>query len=579
MSEVVQAPARAPGLWASVWKLLRMRLLLTWSGFRRAKPRQKIFQVFFILILAAIATGAFVLSQALIRFLSSPGLTTQINLTSLFSSLPALVLSIAFFINLITNFGVLLQALYLSRDMDFLIVAPLPMRAVFISKLVQAILPGFGLFCLFGIPLLFGLGAASGYNLAYYPMVVIVLAFLALASAGIASILVMAIVRVVPPRRVAEVLGFVGAIVSILFSQAGNLMGSFDINGDQFSAALTRFAGLAPVWSPFTWAGRGLSDIGGGQWLSGIGLTLLTLIAAGGLFAVTLSAAQQLYYTGWAGLQTSAQKKKTQPKRKTIMQRQPTRKGIFPQAFQAIIIKDFLLLRRDLRNLSQLITPLIFGFVMVLSSSRSMDNEPFGSELPFSDLQVYSSIGFTMFVGWMLIMSLASTAMSREGRNYWLLNVAPVQPSQLLWAKYTISFLPTLVIGWFFMAITATIRSTSLNDLGYMFIVSGLCLAGLNGILLAFGITSANMEWEDVRRVGLRSGAGCLSLLACLAYFVIALGLFFLPPVLWEILQIGNLWIGRGIGLVVGAAFTLACAVLLPLSTRKRIPLLGQPRA
>ena len=55
------------------------------------------------------------------------------------------VLGGAFLGILLTSFGVLLQALYLAGDMDFLLSAPIPMRAVFLTKLLQAILPNFGL--------------------------------------------------------------------------------------------------------------------------------------------------------------------------------------------------------------------------------------------------------------------------------------------------------------------------------------------------------------------------------------------------------------------------------------------------
>jgi hypothetical protein len=103
-------------------------------------------------------------------------------------------------------------ALYLAGDMDFLLSTPIPIRAVFISKLLQAILPNFGLICLFALPMLYGLGASLGYQWLYYPLVLTLLAVLALAAAGIASLLVLFIVRIFPARRVAEVLGFVGAI-------------------------------------------------------------------------------------------------------------------------------------------------------------------------------------------------------------------------------------------------------------------------------------------------------------------------------------------------------------------------------
>ena len=56
------------------------------------------------------------------------------------ASVPVLVVTMAFISLLVTRIGVLLQALYLAGDMDFLISAPVPVRAVFIAKMLQAIL-------------------------------------------------------------------------------------------------------------------------------------------------------------------------------------------------------------------------------------------------------------------------------------------------------------------------------------------------------------------------------------------------------------------------------------------------------
>ncbi len=555
-----------------------MRLLLTWSNFRRAKPYQKIFQVIFLLFIVAVATGGFVFSQMLIRYLLSLTATTEIDLTRLFNALPGLVLALAFFFNLLTNFGGLLQALYLSRDMDFLVAAPLPMRAVFLSKLILAILPGFGLFCLAALPMLFGLGSASTYHPLYYPLVVIVLTFVALGAAGLAGVLVMAVVRVIPPRRVAEVLGFVGAVLSILISQSGNLLGTFDLRGDRLTGAINQINSFSPAWSPFSWAGRGLVDIGSGAWLSGAGLTLLTILVTGALFALTLASAEQLYYTGWAGLRTASHKAKTRVKR--VSRERIVRRGrpLLATPLRSIIAKDFLLLRRDLRNLSQLITPLIFGFVLVFSSLRSESSDQPLSTLSIQDLPVYTNIAFTLFVGWMLLFNLATTAVAREGKNYWLLNAAPLRPAHLLWAKFIVALLPTLAVSWLFAGITAALRSIDLLDLGYVLLVTGLSFAGLNGILLAFSVVGSNMDAQDPRKIGLRGGLGCLSMVASLVYLAIGLALFLGPPVLVELLKTGSLEMGRLIGIIIGLIFTLLSAVLPLLALRQRVAMIGQPK-
>ena len=126
---------------------------------------------------------AFVLSWLLLRFLQSPEVSQYIGGNQAFLvNIPVLVVSAAFIVILLTSFGVLLQALYLAGDMDFLLSVPIPIRAIFISKLLQAIIPNFGLILLFGLPVLYGLGLSSGYTFLYYPVVLIVLALLALAA-------------------------------------------------------------------------------------------------------------------------------------------------------------------------------------------------------------------------------------------------------------------------------------------------------------------------------------------------------------------------------------------------------------
>ena len=209
---------REPGLWVSVWRLLRLRLVIMVSGFRRAKPGRKIGY--------AVATLAFLVFLGFILFFSimilgalqSPELTRFVgDTTSFLESIPSMLVSIAAIGILLTSFGVLLQALYLMGDMDFLMSAPLPIRAVFIAKLVQAVLPNFGLMCLFTLPILFGLGISSKYNFTYYPLVILVLALISLEAASLASLLVMVAARYIPARRLAEVLGFVVGTAFFIF--------------------------------------------------------------------------------------------------------------------------------------------------------------------------------------------------------------------------------------------------------------------------------------------------------------------------------------------------------------------------
>ncbi|MGW8250355.1 MAG: putative ABC transporter permease subunit [Anaerolineales bacterium] len=340
-------------LWRYVSKLLRLRWVIFLSNFKRAKLRGKIGTIVLALLVVGGLFFAFWLSWLLLGFLRSPRLAEfGVDFQQLLVSIPVLVVTAAFIGILLTSFGVLLQALYLAGDMDFLLSAPVPIRAVFIAKMLQAILPNFGLILLFGLPVLYGLGVSGGYSLLYYPLVLVELALLALAAAGLASLLVMAVVRVFPARRVAEVLGFLVAILSFTCSQSGQFMRYSDVSGDQAMQAFGMLSRLNSPWSPLAWAGRGLMDIGEARWLSGVLLVLLTVGITSGIFIMSLVTAERLYYSGWAKVQVSTRARRAPRTRR----RTETRPGglaalvsrIVPPAVRGILVKDFLVLRRDL---------------------------------------------------------------------------------------------------------------------------------------------------------------------------------------------------------------------------------------
>jgi ABC-2 type transport system permease protein len=578
----VQAKAR---LWHYVWKLLRLRWRIFFSGLRRARPARQIGYLVLTLLGLAIPAGMFALSWLILSFLRSPEMTKFVAPALFLDSVPVLMISIAFGAILLFSFGVLLQALYLAGDMDFLLSAPVPIRAVFIAKLLQAILPNFGLVSLFGLPVLFGLGAAGGYNVLYYALVVIVLAAAALAAAGLASLLVMGVVRVFPARRVAEILAVAGGLISLLCSQSGQISRSVDVSSTQASQALDALTRLNTPWSPLAWAGRGLVDIGQGRWLPGVGFLLLTLGLAGAIFVVALNTAERMYYTGWARMRSGTRRKKTRRTSRPRTARRTPGAGLLagrvPAAVRGLIVKDALVIRRDLRNMSQLLSPLILGVIYAATLVRgggpggaSRGQGPAWLVHIFNNLAVYGNVGVSLFVGWSLMSRLATMGFSHEGKHYWLLKSAPVSASQLLAAKFLFAYLPTLALGWGFFVAVSLVQGARLATLLFGMPVVALSIAGGVGISLAFGVIGVNLDWDDPRHM-IRGSAGCLGLLASAGCMIVCLALFFGPPIGFVLLGWSEA-VGQLVGLALGGTASLMCAVLPPWLVRERVPRIGE---
>ncbi len=586
---VGESAAKTPALWPTVWKLLRLRILILAHNFRRAKIRGKIGIIALALLLIGFLVVVFMGSLSLLRLLRSPeAMQLGVEISSLIEMVPTLVFSGAFLGILVTSFGVLLQALYLAGDMDFLLSIPIPIRAVFISKLLQAVLPNLGLISLFALPVLFGMAYSEHYHFLYYPLVLLVLVALALAAAGISGLLVMLIVRFIPARRVAEVLGFLGAIISILCSQSGQLSHMGTASNQQVDQAIGLLARLNHPWSPLTWAGRGLAAIGEADWAIGVGLTAITLGAASLAFYAALTTAERFYYTGWARMKDQSSRRKTRREKSASRESvESTRsyaawiKQLLTPPVNAILGKDFRVLRRDLRNMSQLVTPIILGVIYAIMLLRGGNQIPAGrGEAPawFEDtlqsLSLYTNVGLALFVSWMLLWRLAGMGFSQEGRNYWLIKTAPVSTSQLILAKFLVAYLPTLALSWVFVIVTWLLKNTGAGVLLFALLTVALSITGNTGINLTFGITGANMTWEDPRQMQ-KTGSSCLGSLATMVYLPIAMTLFFGPPVVSSALGMPE-YAGQLVGLVLGGVFSLACAIVPLWLARRRVPRLGE---
>jgi len=208
----VSAPDAAPTgrapdgrILPAVWTLLRLRARITFSGVRRAKGRARIGTAIVGLLLLAFALFLVAMSWLVLDLLRSPRVAQYLSLDTaqIVATIPVLLLTALFVAILLTSFGGLLSALYLTGDMDFLMATPVPIRAVFMAKLIGTVAPVFGLMCLFIVPVLVGLGLSGGYSPLYYPFLLLTMVALTLAAGGLSSLLVMLVVRVVPPRRAA----------------------------------------------------------------------------------------------------------------------------------------------------------------------------------------------------------------------------------------------------------------------------------------------------------------------------------------------------------------------------------------
>jgi hypothetical protein len=177
-------------------------------------------------------------------------------------------------------------------------------------------------------------------------------------------------------------------------------------------------------------------------------------------------------------------------------------------------------------------------------------------------------------VSWSLLSRLAALGFSQEGKNYWMIKIAPISTARLLAANYLVAFLPTLFPGWVFLVIFSLVQRASFGTLIFGLLVVLLTIAGTAGLNLAFGVIGANFNWEDPRRIS-QGGIGCLGALSSFIFLGASLLLFFGPAVLLKMLGSPPV-LGELAGLALGGTFCLACGFIPLRLVRGRVARLGE---
>jgi ABC-2 type transport system permease protein len=567
----------------SVSRLLQLRIRVWWNTQKAGASARKIGYLVALAGTLVLLVGLVLISIAFFRFLTSTEVlrTLQragipIDLGGLIAQVPVLLMIGAFGLGLFANVGALLQGLYLSHDMEFLLAAPISARAVFISKLIQAITPVLlFLFLLIG-PALLGLGFSQNYSFPYYLLFPIFLILLVLTGAGISSLVVMGVVRVLEPRRAAELLGLVGGLSVLVCSQSGQFSQQVDLGTlptDQIGQLGGFLQLLDSDTNPLAWPGRALVAVGEGEWAAGFLFSILTVGLTLLVFRATLQVSEKLYFSGWARVQVGTRARK---KKRSDAARPAGRVSnllvlaqVIPVQVRAVVLKDLRLYRRDIRNLSQLIFPIILAVMWFFSMARE-DPEEIGRLQPLAQM---GSLWISLFLGYTFAVRFGLSSFSMEGRQWWILQSAPIPQKYLLLSKFLIAFLLPLLLAFFYLSAASLLRQVTLLAYLYQVFSVVIVMAALAGLLMAFGIWGARFDWENPNEI--QGGSmGCLASVVGMGFLGLAGLVLGGPPLLVDYFNWPP-WAGLGLGFVSGAVLCTAVGVLPLWFAVRKLPTLG----
>lgn len=428
-------------------------------------------------------------------------------------------------------------AFYMSEDLEMLFMAPVPLKVVFAVKFVSVLASNLVIALLFVfLPGIFG-GLLFQAAIPFYFLVFLVGMGLWIAGTAMAGLLNLLVMRIVPPHRSKEAIGFIGALTGILIAlvfQLPNMLlnngGNIDLNA--VLVGQEQWLGFMN-YLPWGWGSLALIHGISGKFLTGLGLSALLLALGLFLFGLAFALLERGFRRGFIALsqgeggrrrkvRTVVAEKAVQPERISLTWRHETAPvaSLWNGAW-AVAKKDLLMFKRDTREWFNLLAPLILMafFIVQFLITRS--------DATRSSLIIVLVMYTIMFSG-----NMALRSFGREGESDWLLNTVPLAGWPVVWGKLISAVLPTLVLMEALVVGTAWAVGLSLNFV-LALIPSVLVLSlGSSAIGLYYSINNCRYN-PDNPQTRISPGASMLMFLINLV-FLLFLGLGFcylFPPV------------------------------------------------
>ncbi|MFN2442651.1 MAG: hypothetical protein ABR517_08205 [Thermoanaerobaculia bacterium] len=332
--------------------------------------------------------------------------------------------------------------LFTDLDLELLHAAPLPRVRLALGRFAGIAAQSAYLVVLFLIPLLLALQHVTGAGMAFTLSGTLGLILLLIVPVGFAATLILLLVRYFPVRRVHQIAMTLAilvlslVVVGIRMARPERLFA--DIQTDDVIAVLQAIRLPSADLLPSSWLAALVMDglepeFPAARWARLAGLALLAV----GTFLI---AAWKTYYVAWVrSRETSAPVALGAHPATRFLDRLMRRAD--PQT-RAMLGKEVRIVTRDAAQWSQLFMMVALLFIYLYNIQMMPLEGDFRAVL-----LAYLNLGMSGFVIAAISLRFAFPSLSAEGKQFWLLESAPISIRRILWTKVGVYAAPLIVLG------------------------------------------------------------------------------------------------------------------------------------
>ncbi|HNY27510.1 MAG TPA: hypothetical protein PLA90_09955 [Candidatus Sumerlaeota bacterium] len=436
-----------------------------------------------------------------------------------------------------SNLVITLSTTYISREIEYYMSLPVRHDSIFSFKLMESIFYSSWGFAILAIPFFLSFGLVRGASFWFYPgMFLLILPFLTI-PASLGAILTMTLCAWLPARRTLKwsvALVFLGAAASIAIVRLTGVGSAlFREDMQSFTQVLSMLRVASTLWSPHAWVSQGTLALIRGEgkefayWLAVLVSTALMLMQ------VCRWLAPVLYYQGWCLARDSSASRPGggAPLGERIFNAIERWLSPLKPSTRALVLKDMKTFWRDPAQWSQLI--ILFGILFVYTANlRAVyyQSTPttFLAHGVWKAVLTQFNLGATCFILSILTTRFVYPMLSLEGKQFWVIGLAPVPRTRIVWQKYWLCWGTCFTLTEALMLFSNWI----LRVPGPMCLLSSftvLCISfGLTSLSVGLGATTPNFKEDNPARIANGLG-GTLNVILSLSYISLILVLEIIP--------------------------------------------------
>lgn len=345
------------------------------------------------------------------------------------------------FSNIITA----LSTYYLADDLELVLGLPVSRPVFHYARLADTVGQSSWMMTLFGGPVFLAYGVVAEAGWPYYLSVATMIPGMMIIAANLGITVATILVNVFPARRTRELMVLLALMmISVLFVVMRTLRPERLLEAEQFESLAGWLADVqvpAPTLFPARWVADVLlatllhSPV---PWLQ-VGMLLTGVLASSGIARWTTSWG---FDNGWARAQEARDARFYRSNTFDLLT------APLPAAWRAVVSKELRVFVRDPAQWSQIFMLIGLCAVYLISiSSLPIDNFSGNIRRWISEGIAFVNLGMGGFVMSAIAARFQFTAVSREGRGWWIVRSAPVEPARWLWAKSVLGLGPMLLVG------------------------------------------------------------------------------------------------------------------------------------